>query len=256
MLRRLGNKKKLVPKLISMFPECRTFIDMFMGTGAVSFAMIDRCKYIFANDIDNEIFNLYQVLRLQKDDLIEQLQIMPIHNELFQHWKHNQEVEPVMRAVRFLFLSNFGYMGKQDTMLFAVPNNDKKILFKNIENIFKNIQHVKFMNFDFRKVINKISFRQISDKLKAFLYCDPPYLETGNNYNSSWTEQDTADLFNICVESGLRFAISEFDNPVILDMAARYDLQVSIVDERRTMKNRNTEILITNYSPPCQRELF
>lgn len=49
MLRRLGNKTRLLPKLLEFFPnDIQTFIDMFMGSGAVTFAMVERCKYVIA----------------------------------------------------------------------------------------------------------------------------------------------------------------------------------------------------------------
>jgi len=252
MLRRLGNKKKILPHLLPLFPECKTFIDMFMGTGSVSFAMIKRCNYVFANDIENEIFNLYQVLKNDKDELIKQLQIMPVHNGLFQHWRHNKESEAVMKAVRFLFLSNFGYMGVSEALRFGMVKS-KKILLNNIEEVFRKIQNVQFLNYDFREVLKKIEIKNIQN---AFLYCDPPYLNTTSNYNSEWKLQDTEDLFQICMDSGLRFAISEFENPIIVDMAKSSGLKVNHVIERKSLRNRNNEILITNYSTAKQRLLF
>ena len=41
--------------------------------------------------------------------------------------------------------------------------------------------------------------------------------------------------------------MSEFDNPMILDLAKQMNLNVIIIGERQNMKNRKTEILVTNY---------
>ena len=41
--------------------------------------------------------------------------------------------------------------------------------------------------------------------------------------------------------------MSEFDNPMILDLAKQMNLNVIIIGERQSMKNRNVEILVTNY---------
>jgi len=255
MLRRLGKKTKLLPELLPLFPDCSTFVDLFMGSGAVSFAMVSRCKYIFANDIENDIFNLYQVLLSQKDELVKQLQIMPIHNALFQHWRKNEEADPVIKAVRFLFLSNFSVMGTGNSLC-IIMQSDKKVLLSKIENVFKLAQNIKFTNCDFRDILKKIVFKDNNEINKTFLYADPPYLNTGSNYNTTWTEQDTRDLFKVCMDSGLRFAISEFDNPVIIEIAKSYDLNINYLKERQTLKSRNTEILITNYHANRQRRLF
>jgi DNA adenine methylase len=41
--------------------------------------------------------------------------------------------------------------------------------------------------------------------------------------------------------------MSEFDNEFILNQAKERNLNVYIIGERQNMKNRKTEILITNY---------
>ena len=162
MLRRLGRKTRILPKLLPLFPECSSFIDLFFGSGAVSFAMVKRCKYIIANDLDNEVFNLYQVLRHQKDDLIKQIQLMPIHNGLWQHWKKNEESEPVFKAVRFLFRSNFGYMGRGETLRVGFTLSKQTIL-QEVENVFLFIQDIQFINYDFREVLSKITYSCLSE---------------------------------------------------------------------------------------------
>ena len=110
------------------------------------------------------------------------------------------------------------------------------------------------MNVDFRKVIPQLAFRNNSpnERLFTFIYADPPYLGTTSNYNlPKWTEQDSQDLINICKETDLKMAISEFDNPKILEMAK--GLNVIEIGERKNLKNRRKEILITNYD---KEELF
>ena len=251
MLRRLGNKTKLLPKLLALFPEnITTFIDMFMGSGAVTFAMVDRAKYIIANDKDEEVFNLFMALKEHKDELIEAIKIMPIHEALFKHWKKQQEYDCVWRATRFLMLSNFGVLGLPDTCRFGFVKN-KKFILSSVDSVFEKISDVQIMACDFREVIKKINWVELTRRtfLESFIYADPPYLETNNNYQESFTEQDTQDLFEILVNSGIRFAISEFDNPFVLDLSQKHGLHVTELGERRNLKNRRTEILITNYEP-------
>jgi DNA adenine methylase len=43
------------------------------------------------------------------------------------------------------------------------------------------------------------------------------------------------------------FAMSEFDNDFILNQAKERGLNVITIGERNNIKNRRTEILITNY---------
>lgn len=263
-LRRLGNKARLLPQLLSFFPDTiTTFIDMFMGSGTVTFAMVNRCKYIIANDNDENIFNLFMVIKERKKELLDALAMMPIHESLFNHWKVTQEDDPIWKAVRFLMLSNFGYLGMSETLAFDSLCNSKNELLSAVSEVFAKLMNVQFMCCDFRKVLPKIHWRlkdfgrTANYKERAFIYADPPYLNTNHNYAHGFTEADTADLFDILVHAGIRFALSEFRHPLVMALAEEHGLHVTSLGERHNLKNRREELLITNYDPQRkQQELF
>jgi len=251
MLRRLGKKTKLLNKLIPLFPDdISTFIDMFMGSGAVSFAMIDKAKQVIANDKDDNVFNLFMVVKDRKDDLLDALVKMPVHESLLKHWKKNEEVDPVWKAVRFLMLSNFGYMGFSDIMCFRyAKDNSKSILLEKIDLFYKKVSNMRFMCCDFRNTISKIEDREARPrpKRKSFIYADPPYIGTMDNYDHSFTEQDVHDLFGVLVNSGVRFGLSGFRHPLVDGLAEENALCITSLGERRSLGSRTEEILITNY---------
>ena len=138
-------------------------------------------------------------------------------------------------------------MGKPDTLCFQC-NNTSKILLENLNKTHEYLFGCQFMNVDFREIFKKISFKNDSEKHDAFIYCDPPYLETTNNYECGFTYQDSKDLFKVLVESGCKFAMSEFDHPKIIQQAKDNGLTIKVIGERKSMKNRSVEILITNYN--------
>jgi len=253
VLNRLGNKARIAQDIIKHFPPHKTYIDMFFGAGGIFFHK-PLADYNFCNDLDDDVFNLWTVFQSDKEELFKLLELMPVHESLLSYWNNNRETDPIQKAVRFLKLSNFGYMGKPETLRFGQSNgNPKRSIMSKVERAFKFMAYAQFMCQDFRKVLSKIQFR--GNKEDAFIYADPPYLSTTNNYSSSFTEQDTEDLFKVLTESGIRFALSEFDNPVVLKLAADYNLNVVTIGERQNMKSRRTEILITNYENR-QRSLF
>ena len=63
-------------------------------------------------------------------------------------------------------------------------------------------------------------------------------------------EKDSLDLFDMLQGSGVKWAMSEFDNPFILEQAEQRGLKVNYIAERQNLKNRRNEILITNYIIP------
>jgi DNA adenine methylase len=245
ILRRLGNKARIAQDIIKHFPPHRIYIEPFFGAGGIFFHK-QRAKYNFLNDLDDDVFNLWNVFFNRRDELIEAIELMPYHESLFQHWRHNREEEPIRKAIRFLMLSNFGFNGKPDTLLFLTCRHKKQLLL-NCSKILNDLD-CQFINCDFRKVIKKIMFRSEKEIQETFIYCDPPYTtDRKDHYKHMFTEQDTTDLFNMCIDSKAKFAISEFNNPFVLDLAKQHNLNVIKIGERQAMKARKTEILITNY---------
>ena len=245
ILRRLGNKSKIAHKIQEYFPPHNIYIELFFGAGGMFFNK-PKVKYNFLNDLDNDVYNLFMVLKNNSDGLYEKVKDTPKHEAIFKHWKTNEESDPVWKAVRFLYLSNYSLYGKGDTF-HLITANRKKILLKSIHNHIKMIQDVDFLSCDFRGVLGKIAMRGTVNLDNIFIYADPPYLETGTNGYDTFSRIDTIDLFNLLEKSELKYAISEFKNPFIINEAEKRGLHIVDIEERRTLKSRNTEILIMNY---------
>lgn len=249
ILSRIGNKKKIAHEIQKHFPEHRNYVEMFFGAGGMFFNK-EKALHSVCNDLDNDVYNLFDVVRNDKDKLVDTLIKTPIHQALFKQWYQTVEHDPIWKAVRFLVLSNFSLLGKSDTLSFS-QSHTKKVLLSKIDETFVDIQNVRFMNVDFRNVIPQLAFRsnRPNQRLFTFIYADPPYLGTTSNYDlPKWTNNDAEDLINICKETDLKMAISEFNNPKIIEMAK--GLNIVNIGERKNLKNRRTEILITNYKNP------
>ena len=237
------------------FPPHKIYIEPFFGAGGMFFNK-PKAKYNFLNDIDSDVFNLFKTITETPSDLIAYFSIIPIDETLWEYWKKNKETEPIKKAARFLMLSNFGYMGQADT-LHLIDRTSKKSCLRSLD---KGVQFLKdcstkFSSKDFKDFLNSII--PIKNKPNdCFIYNDPPYQNTGDNYSHSFTKQDLIDLIEVNIETGCKFAISEFDNPVVLELADKYNLEVITIGERQNLKNRRTEILIVNYQSPGKYGLF
>lgn len=246
ILRRIGSKAKIAKEIIKYFPKHISYIELFFGCGGLYFNK-PFIKKNFLNDSDSNVYNCFDMLLRHKNELREYLEFIPYHIDFWNECKTRTPDNNIEKAVYFLVLSNFGYMGMPETLTFNLSNS-KQILINNIEKTYKILanNHNQFLNCDFRDVLSKISF---SDKThNAFIYSDPPYFETNNNYESEkWTEQDVKDCFDVTFNSGFKAAMSEFQHPFIIEQAKQRGLNINIIGERRSLKNVSTEILITNY---------
>ena len=249
LLRRLGSKAKLLPKILPLFPKHDCYLEPFFGTGSVFFNK-QVVKYNYLNDLDDNVYNLFQQVVNNKQALYDYIENLPNHKSVWNWLKELQPDNDLIKSVKFVVLSNFGYMGMPDTLVFDLKNT-KEILLNNINKTFNFLcknNNLKFNNCDFRRFFKEISFANQNGKNKSFAYLDPPYLNTGNNYISGFTEQDSIDLFDTVMDAGIRFAMSEFDQPFIIDQALKLKLNIIFLGERGNLKNRRSEILITNYS--------
>ena len=242
ILRRIGNKKKIADKIQTYFPPHKTYVEPFFGAGGMFFNK-PKAKYNIVNDLDSDVFNLFQVVMNQKEELEKAFYMMPIHSDLLDYWKKNQETEPIKKALRFLFLSNFTFMGTGDIMR-VEANNSKKIVLDYLDATFNFLSDVNFSNKCCNNFLKSIHYINLDN---TFIYCDPPYLGTSDNYSNSFTEADSLNLFNTLDETGCKYAMSEFDHPFILQQAKKRRLNVICIGERKNLKNRRTEILVTNY---------
>jgi DNA adenine methylase len=254
ILRRLGNKQKIAKELQKYFPVHKTYIEPFFGAGGMFFNK-QKSKYNILNDLDSDVFNLFNVVMNQKEELEKAFYIMPIHSDLLEYWKINKETEPIKKALRFLFLSNYTLMGTGTSMRGSSTEESKQNIENNIDKVHKHLEYSKLFNYDFVDLFKTISFRRQSEIDGAFIYADPPYLNTNDNYSNSFDEDKSILLFDTLEKTGCKFAMSEFDNPFILEQADKRNLNVIIIGERNNLKNRRTEILVTNYSN-SQQSLF
>ena len=70
LLRYFGGKWRLAPWIISHFPPHKTYVEPFGGSASVLLRK-PRSNGEIYNDLDNEVFNLFSVLRSDRaDDLI------------------------------------------------------------------------------------------------------------------------------------------------------------------------------------------
>lgn len=81
ILRRLGNKKKIAHKIIQYFPPHKIYIEPFFGAGGMFFNK-PKVKYNFLNDLDSDVFNLFQVVtdKNKNKEFLKMFENMPFLN--------------------------------------------------------------------------------------------------------------------------------------------------------------------------------
>jgi site-specific DNA-adenine methylase len=213
-IRRLGKKNKLLQKLLPLFPKnIKTFIEPFSGAGAVGLNV--QAKNKFLNDLDDNIFDAWQVFTTfkKKQMLINYLKKVPYSNSSFRYFKKMKPKNSVQKVAKFLILSSYGFLGKPNTLTYKIENSRAQLI-KNINLIYANLvgDDIKWNNAPFDEFLDSLSIKDKTELESTYIYADPPYLDTDNNYNTpKWKESDLEALIEKCLAFGCKFGISEFE---------------------------------------------
>lgn len=244
ILTRLGNKRQLSKKIVPYLPDYDVWCEPFFGAGGMFFNK-PKAKNNILNDFDGDVSNLFTIVMddIKRQRLKQLFNDFPIHSDIWDYYKKNIPSDDVEKALRFLFLSNYGYLGMPQTLAYGIDN--QKLRFASlIEQTNKLLFNAMFTNCDFRDYFKNLTRIKGTN---AMIYNDPPYLGTNDNYSNSFKENDSGDLFQCNIDSGHKFAISEFNHPFILEQAKLHNLNVVLLGERKNIKNVRIEVLVTNY---------
>lgn len=220
-----GIKTKLIPWISEyIYPDFNgTWIEPFMGTGAVAFNLAPKRAILC--DTNPHLINFYQSISngsisalSTKEFLIREGNLLLENGESHYYYirdRFNDKKSPL----DFLFLNRACFNGMirfnrkgefnvpfcRKTNRFAqayITKITNQISF--IEDLLK-VRDFEFICQDFRRTISMA-------KPQDIVYCDPPYIDRHVDYFNSWSEEDEYDLFEILKNSSARFILSTWDH--------------------------------------------
>ena len=194
LIRYKGGKGYLIQDIEHYYrmSGCRMLVEVFGGSGKISLNI--RAQRNVYNDLDDDIFNLFQVVKERPKALQKAFERhLPTDSKMyFGYMKESKPRTKVDRAYRTFMLFNMSFGGGGEH--YGPMYSDKLPLFKTAEMKLNNIMelHAIIRNWtiehtDFRDVIRKY------DSPQTFFYLDPPYWGF-DWYNHNFEEQDFLDL--------------------------------------------------------------
>ncbi len=92
-LRSIGSKRKFAKDIVEKFPSHDVYLEPFFRTGSIYFTK-KKCVHNFLNDIDDEVFNLWNVYTHNYKELLEKIADDEMKHYSF--WKEytNKDVKP------------------------------------------------------------------------------------------------------------------------------------------------------------------
>lgn len=271
----VGGKFKLLPQILSLFPDnINTFYDIFCGGCNVGVNI--KANKIVCNDKEQVVINLMndwkqinsnQALKLL-EETIDKYKLSKTNEEGFKNIRNDYNRGEQSWHMFYAMLTNaFNYQIRfnkngEYNMPFgrnrSYFNPTLKSRFVKFIDRLNNI-NIEFLNKDFRYLEPK----ELNDK--DFVYFDPPYLVTCATYNEKdgWNQQNDIDLMDLCDklnENNIKFAMSNVlenkgkINELLKEWSNKYN--VYHLDKtygncnyhtKDKSKNSTDEVLITNY---------
>jgi DNA adenine methylase len=244
----IGGKRLLRKVIVPMIPtDIKGYIEAFGGAGWVLFARDRLAKLEVYNDLDNELTNLFMIIKYHPDALIKEMRYRLSSRSLFTLTIKNTGYTDIQKAARFLYLikRSFGSKGRS----FGVSK--KAGGFKSHENmcalvdaIHHRLDMVIIENKDFENLIATY------DTKDNFFYFDPPYFKGAALY-------DRVPLFDhVRLRDALpaiqgRWLLSIDDCEESRDMFGQWDMhevkRLKGINNINVKDNQFYELLIKNY---------
>ena len=283
----ISDIKKALPKKIS--ESNFTYIEPFVGSGAVLFWMLDNFPNIqnaVINDINEDLINTYRIIASKPKELISILQILQdeFHSlemkaeEKKEYYYKKRELyntrkeEKSGQAALFIFLNRTCFNGLyrvNKSNGYNVPMGSYKkptiCADQNILAVSNVLQKVEILCGDYEATLNEASSN-------SFFYFDPPYkpLSNTSSFNSyakdEFNDEEQIRLRNFCSKlekKGHKWMLSNSDvkgkdtNDNFFDEIYS-KFSISRVKARRTInanpekRGELNELLITNYENKFQ----
>lgn len=264
LLRYHGGKWILAKWIISTFPEHKIYVEPFGGAASVLIQKNRSYAEVY-NDLDDEIVNLFQVVRDSGHELVSKLSNTPFSRKEFElSYKYHDD--PIERARRTVVRSYMGYgsaassgyktgFRSNSNRSGTTPAHDFNNYPPSLVAIIDRLKGVVIENKDAIEVMNQ------HDGSDTLHYVDPPYvLDTRSKgqktscYKFELKNDEHISLLNHLQNLKGFVCLSGYDNEIYNDI-----LKGWVKTYKKTYADgasERTEVLWTNYKPYNQLQLF
>lgn len=268
-LKWVGGKRQIMSSIVEHLPKnikSYNYIEPFIGGGAVLFHL--QPKNAIINDFNIELINVYEVIKNNLEELINDLKKHENNADYFYELRsldrtfEFKNLTPIHRASRIIYLNKTCYNG-----LYRVNNAGE------FNAPFGRYKNPNIVNEPTLKAVNKylksnnviIQSGDYSEILKladekSFIYLDPPYhpISESSNFTGyvqgGWDMYDQVNLRMACDElnnKGVKFLLSNSSAEFIKEQYKDY--KIVTVKANRSINSDSAnrgeveEVLIKNY---------
>lgn len=267
LLRYHGSKYRLAPWILSHFPEHQVYVEPFAGAASVLLRKPRSHGEVY-NDLDQEVFNLFCVLRDKESSnrLYELCQLTPYSRDEFK-LAYQISHEPIERARRMIVRSAMGFSSgaanRHITGFRAGANRPSATVatsWSRYPDVIRWACHrLQGVNIENRPALDCIKSH---DSANTLIYADPPYLKETRDifycdgvYSHEMSVNDHAELLSRLMQSKGMVVLSGYNSDLYNDTLVgwrKVEKQARISAHKG--QRMKTECLWVN--PACEQGLL
>ncbi|MZQ75323.1 MAG: Dam family site-specific DNA-(adenine-N6)-methyltransferase [Peptoclostridium sp.] len=257
------DEKHLLNEIEKYIPgKFTSYREPFLGGGALLFHIQPQNAVL--NAVNNELVNLYTVIRDKVELLIDDLKKHVNEKEYFYNIRSFDrngkidELSDVERASRIIYLNKTcfnGFFKTNECGQFDAPfgsyKNPKivnKIILRSVSEYF-NKNNITFTNTSFEDALHDI-------EKGAFVYLAPPYVPVSDNskFANGFTREDHMKLRELCdylTSREINFLLSNSSDSFVHDLYRDYNIEIIEIGRNinsiSSKRGQIEEVLIRNY---------
>lgn len=252
LLKYPGAKNRLAPWIVSHIPSHKVYCEPFLGSAAV-FLNKEPAYNEILNDLDDDIYNFFKVVRENPEELCRLIEATPYSRTEYTtaYVESEEEALSIERARRFAVKcwQGFGcgnkYKNGYRRGIGAASPNPAKAWARLPETIQLAAERIKNAQIEHKDALELITDLCGKD---TFIYIDPPYLQDTRKsylYNHEMTDEQHAELLQIVKESDCKIMISAYENELYDNVLA--DWKKEHKSTTAECSRRRVETLYMNY---------
>lgn len=252
-----GGKQNLVTTILPLIPPHTTYIEPFVGGGAIFWSKRPSEVEVI-NDYNRELINFYECVQNNFVELEKMVRISlhsrSLHKDASVVYDNPHMFTKIKRAWAVWVLASqsfssmldgsWGYDKIKGTTSQKIAN--KRDAFT--EDLAIRIQNVQIENTDALRIINS---RDYND---AFIYCDPPYFNSDCGHYDGYSKEDFENLLKMLQNIEGKFLMSSYPSEILAQYTKQsgwftksVEQKVSVANATNKPAKKKIEVLTANY---------
>ncbi|MDE0118847.1 MAG: DNA adenine methylase [Bdellovibrionales bacterium] len=264
-----GGKFSHLDWLLPLLPKCHHYCEPFAGSGAV---LLNRTPSMIEtyNDLDGEVVNFFNILRNNKEQLIEAIGLTPFSREEFaKACKLDPNLTSFERARRFYVRARQVRTGLAQKASLGRWANCKNTSRRGMSGVISRwlggvtalpeiAERLLRVQIENRPAIEVI---RLYDSPKTLFYCDPPYIHStrgdSRSYSNEMNDREHEELAKVLNSVKGLVAISNYDCSLMKNLYPKERWFKTAGSEKiiHSTKDIRVENLWTNYNPKKVMEI-